>query len=59
MSAPLGDKHCHYDKEVITVRVRNGQSGERMVSYDEGKTWGRADTSVRANVIVSWTKIQD
>jgi hypothetical protein len=59
MSAPLGDKHCHYDKAIITVRVRNGQSGGRVVSYYEGKSWASADTGTRARVFVSWTKIQD
>lgn len=58
MSAPMGSKHCHYDKEVATIRIRNGQSGREM-SYDDGKTWSSAESGVRATVLVSWRKIEE
>jgi len=58
LSAPLGAKHCHYDKVVATVRVRTGQSG-REVSYDEGKSWSPVVPSARAAVYVSWSKVQE
>lgn len=58
MSAPIGSKHCHYDKEVATVRVRNNQS-RREVSHDDGKTWSPAEPSVRTTVLVTWSKVQE
>jgi len=59
MTAPLGAKHCHYDKEIATVRVRKAQSGARIISYDEGKTWEQAVAVKRPTVIVSWTKVNE
>lgn len=59
MTAPLGEKHCHYNKEVATVRVRKAQSGGRVISYDEGKTWELAVAVTRSTVLVSWRKIED
>lgn len=53
-SAPIGDKHCHYDKVVHTIRVRNG-----LMSYDEGKSWSQATPDVRVSVFVSWSKIEE
>lgn len=59
LTAPIGDKHCHYDKRVMTVRVRNAESAGAMVSYDEGKTWQTADPSVRRTVLVAWERITE
>lgn len=58
MSAPMGSKHCHYDKEVGTIRIRI-RNGGREMSNDDGTTWSNADAGTRARVFVSWTKIQD
>ena len=57
LSAPIGDKHCHYDKVVHVVRVRDGPSG-REVSYD-GNSWSPAEPGVRATVYISWNKVED
>jgi hypothetical protein len=57
LSAPIGSKHCHYEKEVTTIRVRDGKTG-RETSYD-GKTWSPAESGARATVLVSWRKIEE
>jgi hypothetical protein len=38
-AAPIGNKNCHYDKVVNSVRTGNDRTGRKVVSYDEGKTW--------------------
>jgi hypothetical protein len=38
LSAPLGHKNCHFDKNVLTVRIRT-EGSQRLMSVDEGKTW--------------------
>jgi hypothetical protein len=58
-SAPLGSKHCHYEKQVLTTRVRRDQSGVRSVSYDEGKTWAPAAVGIEPVVFVTWERIED
>jgi len=58
LSAPMGDKHCHYDKVVATIRIRNGQSGREM-SHDDGRTWSPAESGDRATVFVSWNKVDE
>lgn len=57
LSAPMGDKHCHYDKVVNIVRVRNGPSG-REISYD-GSVWSPAEPGARTTVYVSWSKVEE
>jgi hypothetical protein len=58
MSAPLGRKNCHYEKEVATVRIRRNQS-RRQVSYDDGKTWAPADVDVGTAVLVTWRRVEE
>ena len=58
LTAPLGSKHCHYDKRVVTVRIRTDGSG-RLVTTDEGKTWVPAQPADHAAVFVSWDKVED
>ena len=58
LTAPLGDKHCHYEKQVRTIRVRLLRAG-REVSYDEGKSWSKAEPSDHATVFVSWNRVED
>jgi hypothetical protein len=58
LTAPLGSKHCHYDKRVLTVRIRTDSTG-RLVSTDEGKTWTKAEPSDHAAVYVSWQRVQE
>jgi hypothetical protein len=59
LTAPIGDKHCRYDKQVTTIRLRHGPSGYLEVSHDEGRTWSLADSSDHAMVFVSWSKVED
>jgi hypothetical protein len=39
LAAPLGEKYCSYERTVSTVRWATSQSGDPIVSYDDGKTW--------------------
>jgi hypothetical protein len=39
LAAPLGEKYCHYDSSVSTVRWATSQTGNAILSNDEGKTW--------------------
>lgn len=38
-TAPLGEKHCHYDKVIQKVMWAKSTKGEPIRSYDGGKTW--------------------
>jgi|SRR5215831_5370906 len=58
LTAPLGDKHCHYDRHVQTIRIRETSSG-RWGSVDEGKSWSRAESSDKPLVYVSWTRVEE
>jgi predicted membrane channel-forming protein YqfA (hemolysin III family) len=57
-TAPLGAKHCHYERQLNTVRVRM-KAGQRMVSYDEGRTWAPDDGSSQPAVWVTWHRVDD
>ena len=60
VSAPLGDKHCHYKVEVSSVRTGTSKDGTTpLVSYDEGKTWSFNTDHVKPSVVVSWTKVEE
>jgi hypothetical protein len=59
LTAPIGAKHCHYDRRVLTIRIRTSTSVGRLASYDDGKTWQKADPSLKRAVFVSWEKIAD
>jgi hypothetical protein len=39
MTAPLGEKHCHYDATVSTLRWATSTTQQPIASFDEGKTW--------------------
>jgi hypothetical protein len=60
-TAPIGNKNCHYEAQIITVRTNVGTQGQRIVSYDEGKTWVINNTSppVEPSVTLFWNKVQD
>jgi hypothetical protein len=58
LTAPIGSKHCHYEKAMTTIRIKSGVSG-RFASHDEGKTWRQADPILNEAVYVSWGKIED
>jgi hypothetical protein len=51
--APMGNKDCHYDRQVSTVRVGTNQWGGQSISYDEGKTWTQTAKSQNGDPIVS------
>jgi hypothetical protein len=54
LTAPLGSKHCHYERVVTTIRIRRDQMSE-----DEGKTWGPVTPGAKRTVYVSWNKVDD
>lgn len=39
LASPLGEKYCHYERIVSTLRWSTSTTGNPIVSYDEGKTW--------------------
>jgi len=57
-TAPLGSKNCHFEKNLLSVRIRT-DGPQRLVSVDEGKTWKTASPSDRAAVYISWAKVLD
>ena len=59
LTAPIGAKHCHYEAIVMTRRVGRSQAGERIVSYDEGKTWRPATPSDEPWLFVTWDRVED
>lgn len=63
--APLGDKECHYERRVSTVRVKTEyldfQRGSvNYVSFDNGKTWNvdPANPPTKPKVMISWEKVE-
>jgi hypothetical protein len=59
LTAPLGDKHCHYDPLVRRVRTSVTDKGDPLVSYDEGKTSQVNAFNETPGVYVSWKKIEE
>lgn len=68
LAAPLGEKYCHYDRIVSTVRWATSVAGNPIASYDEGKTWSTftPDPGVTVpkfdtvqSVYVTWEKKSD
>jgi hypothetical protein len=68
LTAPLGLKFCHYEREVSTVRWATSTTGDPIVSYDDGKTWTTftpddpkavPKASTIEQVMVSWDKKDD
>lgn len=61
LTAPIGNKTCHYEAEVASVRVGMSTEGKPILSHDEGKTW-TLDESVprtKASAYVSWKKVDE
>jgi hypothetical protein len=52
VAAPFGEKYCHYDREVSTLRRATSSTGNPIVSYDEGKTWN----VIEPDPTVAWPK---
>lgn len=67
LTAPLGNKYCHYERAVFTVRWATSQAGQPIASYDEGKTWTVFDPAGRVvpqystveEVHIGWDKKDD
>jgi hypothetical protein len=68
LAAPLGEKYCHYKRNVATLRWAKSTTGNPIVSYDEGKTWSvfTPDPTVTIpqystieEVYVNWEKKSD
>lgn len=57
--APIGEKACHYQKNVVVAPLgTENNTGRRFISYDNGVTRINPDEDHPA-VIVSWDKVQD
>jgi hypothetical protein len=64
LKAPLGDKYCHYDAVVSSVRIsKDSKTGNPIWSSDDGKTWSWYDAAspsrVMPHVYVGWEKVED
>jgi hypothetical protein len=67
LSAPLGEKYCHYERTVSITRWATSQANTPIVSYDDGKTWSNFDPagekvpqySTVKSVYISWEKKED
>jgi len=66
-AAPLGNKYCHYERTVSITRWATSQTGNPIISYDDGETWSPFDaggkyvpkfSTVKA-VYISWEKKDD
>lgn len=55
MTAPIGDKHCHY-KQVVqkTLHAREVKGGYPIYSSDDGKTWVRYSYELTAQEAKDW-----
>jgi hypothetical protein len=67
LAAPLGEKYCHYERTISITRWATSQTGNPIVSYDDGKTWSSFDPAgekvpqyptVKA-VYIGWEKKED
>ena len=68
LAAPVGQKYCHYERTVSTVRWATSTTNNPIVSYDEGKTWRvfTPEANVKVpqyntveEVVVGWDKKED
>jgi hypothetical protein len=66
--APVGAKHCKYERSVSTLRWSRATDGTPIVSSDEGKTWNTftpetgvavPTSSTVKDVFVGWQKKDD
>jgi hypothetical protein len=60
-TAPLGEKHCHYERVINTVLTRPAGGGQ-MVSNDNWVTSHFVESwlgPISPSVTVSWSKIND
>jgi hypothetical protein len=68
LSAPLGEKYCHYERSVSITRWATSTTGNPISSYDDGKTWNIFDPpagetapklSTVKGVVINWEKKED
>lgn len=68
IAAPIGEKYCHWNRVVSTLRWARSTTGSPVASLDEGKTWNYFTPDPGANVppnntvekvFVSWEKEED
>jgi hypothetical protein len=61
LTAPLGDKNCHYDAEARIIRTGHREgTGQPVVSFDDGKTWeDNSGSKLSPAVYITWKKIED
>jgi len=66
-AVPLGAKYCHYERTVSVIRWGTSQTGNPIVSYDDGKTWSIFDPagkevpklSTVKEIYIGWEKKED
>jgi hypothetical protein len=68
LAAPLGEKYCHYDRVISTVRWATSTTNQPIESEDDGKTWtvftptaGEVvprDSTIEA-IMIDWKKVQE
>jgi hypothetical protein len=59
-TAPLGNKHCHYEAQVQWTQTATSADGfTPLISYDGGKTWIENTAHLPPSVFVSWMKVLD
>lgn len=62
LTAPLGRKNCSYYREVEIIQYsQDKESGDPIISYDEGKTWqwNPGGATNGRKVEVRWGKTND
>jgi hypothetical protein len=68
LAAPLGEKYCHYERGISTLRWATSTTGNAIASWDEGKTWSvfTPDAGVSVpkyatvhQVYINWKKIEE
>jgi|HubBroStandDraft_1064217.scaffolds.fasta_scaffold153407_2 hypothetical protein len=68
LAAPLGEKYCHYERNVSITHWATSTTGNPIASYDDGKTWNIFDppagtqvprVSTVKEVYVGWEKKED
>ena len=69
LRSPLGNKDCHFEVKIETIKEGFDEHGAPVVSYDDGATWNPADgidkpyplaakvPTIRS-VNISWEKLQ-
>jgi|HubBroStandDraft_6_1064221.scaffolds.fasta_scaffold84292_6 hypothetical protein len=61
-AAPMGDKACHYDRQVSTVLTGiDSATGRRIVIYsnDGSREWNDGNNPVKSSVSIWWQKVDE